>query len=56
MNLITKTLHNIAMTYCHYIAMRMHFRAVVLARSVTDNKTLLSANPCVEQPLEQDCS
>lgn len=56
MKLIVKTLQNLAMTYCHYIAMRMHFRAVVLARSVEDNKALLSTYPCLEKPSGQGCS
>jgi hypothetical protein len=47
MNLLSKSFCSLAMTYCHYVALRMHFRAVVLA-SVKDNK-FLTVMPCAEK-------
>jgi len=51
MNFFAKTFHYLAMTYCHYVGLRVHFRAVILA-SVKEKK-LLTVISCPEQPLEQ---
>lgn len=53
MKLIARTLHSVAMTYCHYIAMRMEFRAKTLARAAESSKLL--AKPCPNKPSEGCC-
>lgn len=44
MKLIANTLRSIAMAYCHYMVMRMQFRARLLARSVESRQGLKA--PC----------
>ena len=42
MKFISKTLRDLAVTYCQYMVLRMKFRSVMLAQSVDPSKAL----PC----------
>lgn len=44
MKALTKTLNQIAMSCCHYTALRMRFRAVVMAGTTKRESSL--RNPC----------
>jgi hypothetical protein len=54
MNIVTNTVHELASTYCHYITMRLHFRAEVLVDSETESRESLTNQLCLKQPTELD--
>lgn len=42
MNFINRLLRSLAMTYCHYITMRLHFRSIVIAQREKSMQKLLN--------------
>ena len=52
MKIVTNTVHELGMTYCHYISMRLHFRAEVLVDSGTKSRESVTNQLCLKQPTE----
>jgi hypothetical protein len=54
MKIVSDTVHELAMTYCHYITMRLHFRAEVLMDSESEHVGSLSDTLCGKMTADDD--